>query len=161
MLKYLYCKEVFSEIPSEISLGVSLSGCTIRCPQCHSKDLWEDKGIPLTVEELYRLLNRHKGITCLLLLGGEHDIPALKTLFQEVHEGTVLRSAWYCGLDAVPEEHEDIVKYLDYLKTGHYDEKLGGLVSPTTNQILYAVQHNADGTYNKENINDKFKKQKL
>ena len=29
MLKYLYVKEVFSEIPSEISLAVSITGCLI------------------------------------------------------------------------------------------------------------------------------------
>ena len=35
MLKYLYSKEVFAEVPSEITLGVSISGCQIRCPECH------------------------------------------------------------------------------------------------------------------------------
>lgn len=26
MLKYLYCKEVFAEVPEEITLGISISG---------------------------------------------------------------------------------------------------------------------------------------
>lgn len=30
---------------------------------------------------------------------------------------------------------------LDYLKTGHYDEKLGGLDCPTTNQRFYRLDH--------------------
>lgn len=29
---------------------------------------------------------------------------------------------------------------LDYLKTGHYDEKLGGLDCPTTNQRFYRLE---------------------
>ena len=52
MLKYLYTKEVFLEVPSEISLGVSITGCTIHCYGCHSRELWEDKGNPLTIEKL-------------------------------------------------------------------------------------------------------------
>lgn len=77
MLKYAYTKVVFSEIPDEITLGISLTGCTIHCPYCHSKELWEDTGTSLTIEELDRLLDKNKGITCLLLLGGEHDIDSL------------------------------------------------------------------------------------
>ena len=64
MLKYLYCKEVFKEVPDEITLGISISGCKIRCKNCHSKELWEDKGTVLTVEELDNLVNSHNGITC-------------------------------------------------------------------------------------------------
>ena len=86
MLKYLYCKEVFAEVPSEITLGVSISGCQIRCPGCHSRELWEDKGILLTMEELQNLLDKHKGITTLLLLGGEHDIDTLTELFQYAYK---------------------------------------------------------------------------
>ena len=52
MLKYLYTKEIFLEVPSEISLGVSITGCTIHCYGCHSRELWEDKGNPLTIEKL-------------------------------------------------------------------------------------------------------------
>ena len=30
MLKYAYTKIVFSEIPDEVTLGISLTGCTIH-----------------------------------------------------------------------------------------------------------------------------------
>lgn len=86
MLKYLYYKEIFAEVPGEITLGISLTGCTIHCPDCHSKELWEDIGTPLTIEELDRFLDENKGITCLLLLGGEHDIDSLTELFQHSFE---------------------------------------------------------------------------
>ena len=102
MLKYLYCKEVFAEVPSEITLGVSISGCQIRCPGCHSRELWEDKGTPLTMEELQNLLDKHKGITTLLLLGGEHDIDTLTELFQYAYKK--VKTAWYCGLDMIPKD---------------------------------------------------------
>ena len=137
MLKYLYCKEVFAEVPGEIALGISISGCLIHCNGCHSRELWEDKGTPLTVEELQRLLGAHKGITCLCILGGEHDIDSLIELFMYAHKR--IKTAWYCGLDMIPEDKLGIMQYLDFIKLGHYDHELGGLDSSTTNQRFYKV----------------------
>jgi len=139
MLKYLFCKEVFTEIPGEISLGLSISGCQIHCKGCHSRELWEDKGTPLDVETLCGLLNQHQGITCLLLLGGESDIDAITELFMYAHKR--VKTAWYCGLDVLPKNYLGILEYLDYLKLGHFDMELGGLNSPTTNQRLYMLEH--------------------
>lgn len=156
MLKYLYCKEVFAEVPSEITLGVSISGCQIRCPGCHSRELWEDKGILLTIEELQNLLDKHKGITTLLLLGGEHDIDTLTELIQYAYKK--VKTAWYCGLDMIPKDKLGIMQYLDYLKLGHYDHELGGLNSPTTNQRFYQIEHQGDGSYYEHDITFKFKK---
>ena len=143
MLKYLYVKEIFKEIPFEITLGISLSGCQIHCKGCHSKELWEDKGTPLDTKQLSSLLDEHKGITCLCLFGGEHDIDALTELFMVAHKR--VKTAWYSGLDELPEKHLGILEYLDYLKLGHYDQELGGLDSPTTNQKLYQLNHSALG----------------
>jgi len=137
MLKYLYCKELFAEIPSEITLGVSLTGCTIRCKGCHSRELWEDKGTPLNVETLCGLLNQHQGITCLLLLGGESDIDALTELFMYAHKR--VKTAWYCGLDRLPKQHQGITQYLDFLKLGRFEIEYGPLNDPNTNQKFYKV----------------------
>lgn len=156
MLKYLYCKEIFAEVPSEITLGVSISGCQIRCPGCHSRELWEDKGILLTMEELQNLLDKHKGITTLLLLGGEHDIDTLTELFQYAYKK--VKTAWYCGLDMIPKDKLGIMQYLDYLKLGHYDHELGGLDSSTTNQRFYQIEHQGDGSYYEHDITFKFQK---
>lgn len=150
MLRYLYCKEIFEEIPDEITLGISISGCTIHCPECHSKELWEDKGTPLTVEELNNLLDEHNGISCLLLLGGEHDIDSLIKLFQTSFKR--IKTAWYCGLDKIPRDKQEILQYLDYVKVGHYDGKLGGLNNPDTNQRLYLIEHQDNNYIRKINI---------
>ena len=135
MLKYLKLQEVFAEIPGEISLGISISGCQIHCSDCNQRELWEDKGEPLDVETLCGLLNQHQGITCLLLLGGEHDIDSLTELFMYAHKR--VKTAWYCGLDFIPKDKKGILQHLDFCKLGHYDQELGGLDSPTTNQHLY------------------------
>lgn len=139
MLKYLYVKEVFAEIPSEITLAISITGCLQRCVGCHSRDLWEDKGTPLTPQCLELLLKNHQGITCLCLFGGEHDIDTLTELFMYAHKR--VKTAWYCGLDILPKNHLGILEYLDYLKLGRYDMDLGPLNESTTNQRLYKVSH--------------------
>lgn len=145
MLKYLYKAVVFSEIPSEISLGVSLSGCTIHCDGCHSPELWQDKGTPLTIEEVDKLLDKNKGVTTLLLMGGEHDIDSLTHIFQ--HTYNKIKNAWYCGLDDIPEDKRGILQYLDYLKIGSYKKELGGLSNPNTNQRLYCLEHQGPNIY--------------
>lgn len=139
MLKYKYVSEVFSEIPEEITLAISITGCLIQCKGCHSRELWEDTGTPLTTLELDTLLDEHKGVTCLLLLGGERDIEYLTSLFQHLYYK--IKTAWYSGLDLLPKKNQEILQYLNFYKEGHYDAELGGLDHKTTNQRLYQVEH--------------------
>lgn len=153
MLKYLYAKEVCSEIPDEISLGVSISGCLIKCSGCHSKELWEDKGVPLTLSMIDALLKKHEGVTCLLLLGGEHDVGYLTKIFQHCHKS--IKTAWYCGLSEIPKKSK-IINYLDYIKIGPYIQKLGGLSKPKTNQKLYLIEHQSNNKYCLSDITYKF-----
>lgn len=139
MLKYAYTKELFTEVPGEITLGISITGCTIHCKGCHSRELWEDKGESLDVETLCGLLNQHEGITCVCLFGGEHDIDALTELFMYAHKR--VKTAWYSGLDRLPKDKHGILQFLDFYKEGHFDYELGGLDSPTTNQKFYHITH--------------------
>ena len=146
MLKYLYNQVVFSEIPQQITLGISISGCQIHCKGCHSRELWEDKGTQLTRRGLENLIINNNGITCLLLLGGEHDIDNLINLFYYVSVTfPKIKTAWYCGLDMIPKDKEEILDYLDYVKIGEIDFNLAGLDSPDTNQKLYKINHNQEG----------------
>lgn len=141
MLKYLYHKTVFQEVPNEISLGISITNCQIKCKGCHSKELWKDIGRLLDPLELDSLIKRHRGITCVLLMGGEHDIPLLKKCVDYLKDTYNFKCAWYTGL-----EFDDALKVLDtlrwrldYIKTGPYKEELGGLSSPETNQRFFEV----------------------
>ena len=155
-MKYLYDKITFQEVPDEVALCIAITGCQQHCLGCHSRELWEDKGIHLTIEELQNLLDKHKGITCLCLFGGEHDIDALTELFQYAYKK--VKTAWYCGLDMIPKDKLGIIQYLDYVKLGHYDHELGGLNSPTTNQRFYQIEHFLNGEYMKVDLTNKFKK---
>ena len=55
-MKYADSKVVFSEVPDEITLAISISNCPGTCKGCHSPWLREDIGEPLTVIALYELL---------------------------------------------------------------------------------------------------------
>ena len=47
-LRYISTSIVLQEVPDEISLAISISGCTHKCDGCHSAYLWENKGKYLT-----------------------------------------------------------------------------------------------------------------
>ena len=155
-MKYLYCKEVFSEVPGEITLALSISNCQIKCKGCNQKELWEDIGSILDSSVLKTLLRRHRGITCVLFMGsGNKEYQVLNSLAMEVHKNG-LKVAVYLGEDNIPEELDK--SYFDYIKIGHWDTSKGGLDSPTTNQKMYFLEHQGDGTYWETCINHKFLK---
>jgi anaerobic ribonucleoside-triphosphate reductase activating protein len=137
-MKYVDVKEVFAEIPDEITLAISISGCPIRCPGCHSQYLWADVGEELTVEALSSLVTGHRGITCLCFMGGDQDPAEVDRLARWVKEHSAVRTAWYSGRSRLAPEVE--LSHFDYVKLGPYDEKLGPLNQPTTNQVLYRIR---------------------
>ena len=152
-MKYVDVKEVFAEIPDEITLAISISGCPIRCKGCHSKYLWDDVGEPLSVDSLSTLLRDHVGISCVCFMGGDQAPEEINTLTQWVKENSDVRTAWYSGADEVSPVIN--LNNLDYLKIGHYSEKAGPLNSRTTNQILWRIEHE-EGENKKTNITSRF-----
>ena len=141
MLKYVDTLVSFQEIPDEISLCINISNCPNNCPGCHSAYLKDDIGTPLTYIELMRILKDIRGITCVCFMGGDKEPWEIQRLAQFVKEKG-LKVAWYSGKQ---ELHEDIrLANFDYVKLGPYVEELGPLTSPTTNQVMYKIDHLAD-----------------
>ena len=141
MLKYVETKEVFAEIPDEITLAISISGCPIKCKGCHSQYLWADIGEPLTIEVLSSLLRSHYGVTCICFMGGDNDPSEVNRLSKWLKDNSKVQIAWYSGRDELSAEVELV--NLDYLKIGRYDEQAGPLNQSSTNQVLYKVKHEA------------------
>lgn len=140
-LKYLYSDIFLKEIPDEISLGFAITGCTIKCPKCHSKHTW-DKYKGKTLDK-YTVLNRiksQKGVSCILFFGGE-DRKDLINIIQEIKDNYDLKIAMYSGRELNFFLDRDLINLfkLDYLKVGPYIEELGALNTPITNQILYKI----------------------
>ena len=137
MLKYVDTKVVFQEVPDEVTLAINISNCPCHCEGCHSPYLAEDIGTELTIEELVRLGTETEGITCICFMGGDSDPKRINKLAKFVTEELDLKVAWYSGRQYIPEEVQ--LCNFNYIKIGPYIEKLGGLDSENTNQIMYEV----------------------
>lgn len=138
MLKVYNYDIVCQELPSEVTLALNISSCPIHCPGCHSQHLWEDVGEPLTEGLLDALIEQYDGdITAVCFMGGDSDHKAVEHLCNHIRfHHNELRTAWWSGRQEIPADID--LSLYDYIKVGPYIESLGGLKSPTTNQILYA-----------------------
>lgn len=136
-MKYVDVKEVFAEIPDEITLAISISGCPIQCKGCHSQYLWEDTGQELTPEVLSTMLDQHFGVSCICFMGGDQDPEEINRLAHWVKDNSKVKVAWYSGRVKLAPQIE--LANFDYLKIGPYDEACGPLNVRTTNQRFYRV----------------------
>ena len=124
----------FREFPDEISLLINISGCPNKCKGCHSAYLQENIGTDLTEEELDKLINETKGITCIGFMGGDQNPQYIIQLSKYVKEKYKnLHTGWYSGKDIFPLNHGTF----DYIKLGPYIEELGPIDNPSTNQRMY------------------------
>jgi anaerobic ribonucleoside-triphosphate reductase activating protein len=129
---------VFQEVPDEISLCFSITGCKIGCKGCHSTELWHAKnGIALTNQTFIQWLKKYQGlVSCVVFFGGEwQPSDLIEKLIIAKKFG--LKTCLYSGQEA-GEKHIDIniSQHLNFLKTGKWQAELGGLESITTNQIF-------------------------
>ncbi|RUO76534.1 MULTISPECIES: anaerobic ribonucleoside-triphosphate reductase activating protein [Alteromonadales] len=138
---------LFQEVPDEVSLGFTITGCKLRCERCHSQDIWDSNlGAPLTNELFATYLDKYEGfITCVLFFGGEWHAEALREKLLIARQ-TQLKTCLYTGLPRVSPKIQEL---LSFLKTGKWVFSLGGLDSPSTNQKLINV-------YTGESLNHKF-----
>lgn len=154
-LKYQGYAIVLQEVPDEITLAFNISGCPYRCPQCHSKHLWEYTGNYLG-QDFDKVLSEYKDyISCVCFMGGDYNINELHDLCKRVKELN-LKTAIYSGADNIV-IFEDFFNdhIIDYIKVGPYDEKKGGLDKIGTNQSMYIVNN-----MQLININSKFRRHK-
>ena len=140
MLKYTDIAVTFREVPNEISLCINISGCPIHCPDCHSKELWEDVGKNLTSEVLNDMIEKHKGITCVCFMGGDshpEEVNELAKFIKRNLDPNIL-TCWYSGKETLTELTD--LEYWDFIKLGPYIKERGGLDNPNTNQKFYEVK---------------------
>lgn len=146
---FSYPRVYLREVPGEIALGISISGCTIHCKGCHSSETWNPKfGEALNDEAIQKLLDKNPGITAFLIYGGEWCLRDVFTAMDYIKNHTDLKIAFYSGLDTfieLPEFHD----LIDYYKIGSYREELGGLDSDNTNQKMYKK---IDGSFKQINM---------
>ena len=128
---------VFQEVPGEISLCFSITGCKMACSGCHSTELWNEKnGQLLSNNTFIHSLEKYRDlISCVVFFGGEwqpeHLIDKLK-----IAQSQGLKTCLYSGMNFIDIK---ISQHLTYLKTGKWDPKRGGLDSSDTNQAFFDV----------------------
>ncbi|MBO4641246.1 MAG: anaerobic ribonucleoside-triphosphate reductase activating protein [Bacteroidaceae bacterium] len=139
MLKYVDCDIVFQEVPNEVALAISISGCPCHCPGCHSPYLWQDVGEELTPESIDQLIATNGDhISCVALMGGDGDPVQVDCLAQHIHHKYQgMHVAWYSGRTVISRDID--VSNFDYIKIGPYIRHLGALKHRTTNQRLYRI----------------------
>lgn len=139
-MRYVSVDVVFQEVPGEISLAYTISGCPNKCKDCHSSYTWDPNGGSiLTKEKIKASVEAYSGlITCVCFLGGEWCSEELLSLLKFVSEELELKTGLYTGLDDFQDER--ILKYLDFLKTGPFISELGGLNSKNTNQRFLNIK---------------------
>lgn len=150
-----YCSEqiVWQEVPGEVSLAYTMTGCPVGCKGCHSADTWKEENGEVLTESYFDLrLNNYKGlITCVLFMGGEWRPDALKSLLSMARRYG-LNTCLYTGLDEVT---PDIQELLTYLKAGPWIAERGGLESLTTNQRFIDLRSNEILNYRFQEVNNK------
>ena len=153
-MKYTEFEVVLSEIPDEITLAINISNCPYHCEGCHSPHLWRDIGTIVTPQELIKLINVNKGITCVGFMGGlPEEVNMLAQYINVKYEN--IKVGWYTGYSSIPININ--TKWFDYIKIGPYIKELGGLDNPNTNQRMYLNWYDSeDDVVHSLNITYKF-----
>lgn len=136
---------VFQEVPDEVSISILVAGCNHGCKGCHSAFSWDEKsGFYLDEQYFLNLLTKYNELaTCVLFLGGEWELKELEKFLSIVKTKTKYKTCLYTGaeLDFFIGKKEEVLKNLDYIKTGKWDSSLGGLNSELSNQKFYTLKN--------------------
>ena len=129
---------VFQEVPDEVSLAFTVSGCPLRCEGCHSQDTWpKHSGQPMSNQQFSNYLALYRGlVTCVLFFGGEWSPDALIEKLKIARKNG-LKTCLYSGFESLPKR---ITRHLTYLKTGPWLSERGGLNAVGTNQTFIEVK---------------------
>lgn len=148
-LYYSHPQQTFQEVPGEITLALSISGCNLKCKGCHSTETFPPTyGYELTTEELSKLLKKFRHTSCVLFYGGEWNLPYLTEMIDFVKRSG-LKFCLYTGRNLSYFDN-DFISKLDFIKVGPYIEKKGNLTSPNTNQKFFQLK--PDGFIDKTHL---------
>ncbi len=131
---------VLQEVPGEISICFTITGCTIHCKGCHSPRLWkEGSGTLLTESFFMETLKKYAGFaSCVLFMGGEwHKNELIRNFKYAKNQG--YKTCLYSGEEEID---DDLLSQLTWVKTGRWEFEQGGLDKPKTNQKFIEVSTN-------------------
>lgn len=128
-------------------IGIWVQGCTLKCGNCISKSLWDQKGgSSVSVEDVFAFIKKNEsGFDGITISGGEpfQQYTPLMALLLMVKKFTRLNTLCYSGytLDELNIKFPDqaFFKLTDYLVDGRYDSHLhyDKGMKGSSNQKLY------------------------
>jgi len=127
----------FIDVPNKISIAVYFAGCSLRCKDCHSKELWDSKkGTSYTISDVLKKINEHKLSDHVVFLGGEptDQIYFLTDLCKII---TNKKKALYSGRE-FEDLPEALLKNIDLVVCGPYKSELhiGGWPASSNQRIF-------------------------
>lgn len=137
-MKYVDTLVSFSEIPDEITLCINISNCPNKCEGCHSPWLQKNIGIEFNNYELYDIINKNSGISCVCFMGGDSNPEEINDLAIKIKSKN-LKVGWYSGKSEISDKIN--IKNFDYIKIGPYLKDKGPLSDKNTNQKMYKIIH--------------------
>lgn len=142
-----------AEIPDRITLFIEFGNCKLKCKGCHSENLWEPVEKQMNYTDIYEIVKRYQGLgaNAIVIMGGTTNGVPMSDLGELI---TMLNNNFgnciglFSGLQRL-EIHNEFLCDLRWLKVGPYEEPLGGLSSPLTNQRFYEIINDVpiDKTY--------------
>lgn len=147
-----------TEIPNRLSAFFEVGNCQVQCKGCHSPHLWIAKGATeMKAIDILRYAKEQHADSIVLMGGLTNGLDPNRVIEEILRPLSIAYPiGLYHGEDLKPQK---AMKYLTWLKVGSYQEALGGLDKPTTNQRFYTKDKDKwiDTTYlfRKERYNDK------
>ena len=131
----------YQEIPGQTTLVYHCSGCSKKCPGCHSEEYWDkDYGTFFDPVDFVEYLDSNAPfIDCVLFMIGDVDHELVSIIYDALRiiKSYNLKTAIYTAYDCIDSVPANWLYMCDYVKVGRWIQELGGLDSETTNQTLY------------------------
>lgn len=129
-----------TELPNEIAVFFEIGNCKQQCKGCHSPELWSDSGADWWgTEEIIKYIKSQRGATAVVFMGGTTNYDIDPEAFLEKIVKPISKE-YAVGLYHGDHFFTYCRDNLTWVKTGRYQEHLGGLASPKTNQkMLYKL----------------------
>ncbi len=113
----------FIDVPGAIAVAVYFAGCSVRCPGCHNKELWDrSRGTMMSLDTVQQTIATHPLASAVVFLGGEptDQRDFLTALCMQL---STKKRVLYTGreFEALPPSLTD---HIDMIVCGPYKEEL-------------------------------------
>lgn len=147
LIRYKYIEDERTEDAPFIGALICAVGCEFNCKNCFNQEWRNSETLTQNPERIIIGIKSNPFNEGIIFSGLEwtNQPEELRTLLR-LAKYYGLKTCLHTGLDSIKQVEEILdFKFLDFLKIGKYNNLLGGLESPLTNQKFYAIIHTEVG----------------